>query len=126
MEAKATGFREMLEILMQWMTESFRNNSIFTYAFRKDARMKGISKEIDPEMCPSKAGMDVIEKMIEQVLEIGEQEGIIKRMDHYFGSVAIISQVISFSMYLGNPQHANVSVEEAKDFAVNSIIKMLN
>lgn len=125
-EEKANGFREMLENLMVWMAESFKNNSGFTMAFRHDTGLKEISRELESEMCPLKTGIEVIYKMIEQALIIGEEEGVIKKMDHYFGSVAIVSQVISFSLYLGNPEYVNVSAEEAREFAVNSIIKMLN
>lgn len=125
-EGQTAGFRDMLEKLMDWMAESFEKKSVFTMAFRQDAGVKELSKELEPDRCVFETAMGVIYKMIEQALVIGEQEGVIKEMNHYFGSVAIVSQVMSFSMYLGNPQYANVSMEEAKAFAVESIIKMLN
>ena len=85
-----------------------------------------MSKDLEPDACPFEAGREGIRRMTEEVLEIGEREGIIKKMNHYFGTVAIFSQLMLFSFYLGNPQDEKVTVEEAKEFAVNSIIKMLN
>lgn len=125
-EQQAKGFREMLEKLMDWVTESFEKQSVFTMTFRPNAGVKELSKELESDRCIFEMTKGVIHKMIEQALVLGEREGVIKEMDHYFGFVAIISQVMSFSLYLGNPQSANVSLEEAKVFAVDSIIKMLN
>ena len=126
MEEKATGFRDMLETLMAWVAENFRNHSVFTYAFRRDAGVREMSKDLEPDACPFEAGREGIRRMTEEVLEIGEREGIIKKMNHYFGTVAIFSQLMLFSFYLGNPHDEKVTVEEANEFAVNSIIKMLN
>lgn len=126
MEEKASGFRDMLETLMAWVAENFRNHSVFTYAFRRDAGVREMSKDLETDVCPFEAGREAIHRMTGKVLEIGEQEGIIKKMDHYFGTVAIFSQLMLFSFYLGNPQNEKITEEEAKEFAVNSIIKMLN
>lgn len=125
-EENATGFHERLEALMNWVAESFRKHSVFTYAFRRDEGVREMSKELEPDACPFSAGRAEIHKILEQVLVIGEQEGIIKKMDHYFGFVAIYSQLMIFSMYLGNMQTEHITEEEAREFAVNSIIKMLN
>lgn len=125
-EDKAESFRDMLEKLMDWVAENFERKSVFTLAFQPDAGVKELSKELGPDQCILKSAMSVIYKMIEQALVIGEKEGSIRKMDHYFGSVAIVSQVMSFSLYLGNPGKGNVSFTEAKEFAVDSIIKMLN
>lgn len=126
MEDQAKGFRDMLEKLMDWVLESFQNKSVFTMLFRPENGMKELSKELDGDQCPIKAGAKVIYDMIEQALVIGEQEAVIKEQNHYFGSVAIVSQVMAFSMYLGNPDYVTVSVEDARKFAIDSIIKMLN
>ena len=126
METNAKGFREMMEILMNWVAESFKNHSVFTYLFRNDTGFREMTKELETNTCPFEEGKHIVEKMIEKALIIGEQEGIIKKMDPYFGGVAIFSQLFSFTLYLGNLKYDKVTEDEAKEFAVNSIIKMLN
>ena len=74
----------------------------------------------------SKQGIEIVSTMISQALAIGVAEGVIKKQHPYFGMVAVISQLTAFSMYLANPGYAEVTIEEAKEFAVESIIKMLN
>lgn len=121
-EEHATGFRDMLEKLMIWMTDSFKQNSGFTILFKADMNTPEMGQELK-KRCP---GIEIIYKMIEQALVLGEQEGVIEQMDHYYGSVAIISQVMAYSMYLVNPNAVSVSEKDVQQFAVNSIIKMLN
>lgn len=125
-EEQATSFRDILEKLMDWLKDNFQNNSIFTIFFRHDTTVKKIIGEMGEECCKKKEGSEIISKMIQQVLAIGEAEGVIKQKKPYFGIVAIISQLMSFSMYLANEEHTDVTIEEAKEFAVESIIKMLN
>ena len=125
-EEQATGFRDILEKLMDWLKENFHNNSIFTLVFRQDATVKKISGELGKEHCNLKKNSRAIKGMIGQVLLIGENEGIIKKQNPYFGSVALISQLLSFSLYLVQPDETDVTIDEAKEFAVESIIKMLN
>ena len=125
-EEQAISFRDILEKLMDWLKDNFQNNSIFTVFFRHDATMKKIVGELGEGHCDPKAGSEIISTMIEKMLAIGEAEGIIKKQNPYFGIVAVISQLISFSMYLANEGYTDVTIEEAKEFAVESIIKMLN
>lgn len=121
-EAGASGFRDMLEKLMVWMTDNFKKNSGFTILFKEDINSPEMGQELK-KRCP---GVETIYKMLEQALLLGEKEGVIRPMNHYYGSVAIISQVMAYSMYLANPGVAAVQEKDAQEFAVNSIIKMLN
>lgn len=121
-EADASGFRDMLEKLMVWMTDSFKKNSGFTILFKEDINSPEMGQELK-KRCP---GVETIYKMLEQALLLGEKEGVIRVMNHYYGSVAIISQVMAYSRYLANPGVAAVPEKDAQEFAVNSIIKMLN
>ena len=127
-EEQSKGFRDILEKLMDWLKDNFQNNSIFTVFFRHDAAVKKILNEL-PEgkcECDPKKGAELIGVMITQALAIGEAEGVIKKQNPYFGIVALISQLMSFSMYLANQNYTEVTIDEAKEFAVESIIKMLN
>lgn len=127
-EEQAVDFRDILEKLMDWLKDNFQNNSIFTIFFRHDAVVKKILREL-PEgkcNCDPKQGADIVSAMITQVLAVGEAEGVIKKQNPYFGIVAVISQLMSFSMYLANEGYTDVTIDEAKEFAVESIIKMLN
>lgn len=121
-EESASGFKDMLEKLMVWMTDNFKHNSGFTIMFKEDIHSPKMGQELK-KRCP---GVEIIYKMIEQALVLGEEEGVICRMNHYYGSVAIISQVIAYSMYLANPDMVAVPEAEVREFTVNSIIKMLN
>ena len=125
-ERTADGFVDMLERLMDWVAENFERQSVFTFLFRPDTGMRELSKELGDQKCIFESASMVIYKMIEQALVIGENEGVIKKVEHYFGVVAIVSQVTSLSMYLGKPEYAGISLEKAKKFAVDSIVKMLN
>lgn len=119
----AKGFRDMLEKLMNWMSDNFKKNAGFTLLFKKeDMHSPEMGKEMR-KRCPQ---LKVIYGMLDQALALGEEEGVIKKMDHYFGSVAIVSQVVAYTMYLANPDEVSVTEKEAQEFAVNSIIKMLN
>lgn len=127
-EEQSTGFRDILEKLMDWLKENFQNNSIFTVFLRHDAAVKKIMNEL-PEgkcKCDPKQGAEIVRTMISQALAVGEAEGIIKKQNPYFGVVAVISQLMSFSIYLANPEYTEVTIDEAREFAVESIIKMLN
>ena len=127
-EEQSTGFRDILEKLMDWLKDNFQNNSIFTVFFRHDATIKKIMSEL-PEgkcNCDPKLGTEIVSTMIAQALAIGEAEGVIKKQKPYFGVVAVISQLMSFSMFLANEDYTDVTIEDAKEFAVESIIKMLN
>ena len=112
----------VLEKLMIWMSDSFKRNSGFAILFKEDMNTPEMGQELK-KRCP---GIESIYKMIEQALTLGEKEGVIQQMDHYYGSVAIISQVMAYSMYLVNPNAVSVSEKDVQQFAVNSIIKMLN
>lgn len=120
---KSNGFRDMLEKLMKWMSDSFKKNAGFTLLLKPEEIQ---SPEMGQEMkkrCPQ---VKVVYGMLEQALELGEKEGVIKKMDHYFGSVAIMSQIMAYTLYLTNPNTIPVTEKEAQQFAVDSIIKMLN
>ena len=43
-----------------------------------------MSKDLEPDACPFEAGREGIRRMTEEVLEIGEREGIIKKMNIHF------------------------------------------
>lgn len=127
-EERASNFRDILEKLMDWLKDNFQNNSIFTIFFRHDTTVKKIMNEL-PEgkcKCDPKLGAEIVSTMISQAIAIGEAEGVIKKQNPYFGIVAVISQLMTFSMYLANEDYTDVTIEEAKEFAVESIIKMLN
>lgn len=127
-EEQSTGFHDILEKLMDWLKDNFQNNSIFTVFFRHDTTIKKIMSGL-PEgkcNCEPKLGTEMVSTMIAQALAIGESEGVIKKQKPYFGIVAVISQLMSFSMFLANEDYTDVTIEEAKEFAVESIIKMLN
>lgn len=127
-EEHATSFRDILEKLMDWLKDNFQNNSIFTIFFRHDSWVKKIMSQLPAEQCQCdpKQGAEIVSIMISQALAVGEAEGVIKKQNPYFGIVAVISQLMSFSMYLANPGYAEVTIDEARAFAVDSIIKMLN
>lgn len=127
-EEQANSFRDILEKLMDWLKDNFQNNSIFTIFFRHDPVVKKIMSELPDGKCncDPKQGAEIVSTMISQALAVGEAEGVIKKQNPYFGIVAVISQLTSFSMYLANPGYAEVTIDEAREFAVESIIKMLN
>ena len=127
-EEHANSFRDILEKLMDWLKDNFQNNSIFTIFFRHDPIVKKIMSELSDGKCncDPKLGAEIVSTMISQALAVGEAEGVIKKQNPYFGIVAVISQLTSFSMYLANPGYAEVTIDEAREFAVESIIKMLN
>ena len=127
LEERAEGFRDMLEKLMFWMSDNFKNNAGFTLLFQANMNIKEVPSGISEKLKQQCPGIDAIYHMIEPALVLGEQEGVIKKMDHYFGAMAIISQVMTYSLYLARPDSIDgPSEKEVSEFAVNIIIKMLN
>ena len=125
-EAGINSFREMLEVIVEWMTDNFKKNTGFTILFKNAVDPTTISdkqRQAFHEKCP---GEQIIMEMIGQILRVGEKEGVIKTRHPYFGSVAIISQVMAYSMYLVDERmHGEIPENDVKEFTVDSIIKML-
>lgn len=126
-EADAVDFRDMLVRMTEWLAENYRQNVGFTLLFQKEQQPQRISIEMRRALQDKCPGTEVVEQMIEQVLAVGEKEGIIQKKHPYYGTVAIISQIMAYTFYLSDENLAGeISEADARDFVVENIIKMLN
>lgn len=117
----------MLVRMTEWLTDNFRSNAGFPILFQKVYPTKNISAELLEALyakCPSR---EIIGQMIKQILAVGEEEGVIQKKHSYYGTVAVVSQIMAYSIYLSdNKLDEEVSEQDARDFVVENIIKMLN
>ena len=123
----AMDFHDILERLVDWMTDNYKNNAGFMILFKMSRMSSNVSEEMRQAIQQKGPAKEVIMQMLQQVLSIGEEEGMIKKLHPYYGMTAIISQIVGYSIYLSeNEIDDRPPEQEAKEFVVESIIKMLN
>lgn len=123
----AMDFHDILERLVDWMTDNYKNNAGFMILFKMGRMSSNVSEEMRQAIQQKGPAKEVIMQMLQQVLSIGEEEGMIKKLHPYYGMTAIISQIVGYSIYLSeNEIDDRPPEQEAKEFVVESIIKMLN
>ncbi|MEG1946745.1 MAG: TetR/AcrR family transcriptional regulator [Lachnospiraceae bacterium] len=120
-------FKEVIYEGMELMEQG--NNRYHGFAImQKIMEDKGISgKTMLYEIEKHQDACDLMLEFTEEFSRLALKDDCIKETEHYKIQTAIISQCISFAFYLTHRKlYPEVEIQTAKDFAYESILKMLN
>lgn len=124
---KEKSFRDVIQGGMDLMEEA--NEKYHGFAIMEnimnDSGMEG--RNVLAEMERYKGNCDLVLVLVKKFIELGQKEGAIKETSFYKVQSAIISQFVSYAFYLTSAKKfLEISKEDAREFAYESIIKMLN
>ena len=127
------GFQPKVERILDWILDNFRECKTFALFARIGMGTYDISEHLQNEMRKAHTKeccvTNTLEQVVDEILECGVMEGILKPVKKELQRMAFGSQILIFSMYLADLEHrkqSELSMEEVKRFTYESIVKALN
>lgn len=124
-------FREKIERILDYIGEKFGEHQTFCMLFRIGTGSYEISEPLKRECGKIKQDISAyrLEEIIAKLMEQGVREGIIKEQDVYRQGIALVAQATAFAACLvakNAGKEIPVTVEQAKAFVYDSLVKSLN
>lgn len=128
---KEESFRAKIERILDYIGEKFGEHQTFCMLFRIGTGSYEISESLKREC--GKLKQDIsgyqTEEIIANLMKQGVAEGIIKEQDVYRQGIALVAQATAFAACLAAKnaeKEIPVTVEQAKEFVYDSLVKSLN
>lgn len=125
------GFAEKMSRVLDFIENRFGENRMFCMLVRIGTGSYEISELLKQEYGKLRLEMDGLglEELCDRLMEQGAREGVIREPDRYLRRMAFGAQVVAFAIRLVAKEKGKqipVSVERAKEFAYESMVKSLN
>lgn len=124
-------FARKVKGILDFIEEKFCENQTFCTLVRIGTGSYEISASFKKEFewVQNNFSCGKIEQLIERIMLCGQEEGVIRQKNPYLNRMAFSAQMMAFATYLvfvSGGAKMPVSLEEAKQFAYESLVKSLN
>ncbi|MFP3156483.1 TetR/AcrR family transcriptional regulator [Lachnospiraceae bacterium ZAX-1] len=126
LQEKEEIFEDKLKVILAWLRENFKDCRTFSQLIKISMGSYEISHSIrDKFICMHEEEMKYLE-FLDQLLEVGKKQGVIRLKGTYECRIALLSQIMSFVMFLSNcTLYPEMTQEEAEAIALRNIMKLL-
>lgn len=126
-ESKNTFKEKFYEILLL-ITEGLDDNSSTINILLSTGSIRGFYRDLLDENCNTKYFLDKVNNIMEDLLEVGYNEGVIDRKgDKFYKMMAIRGSLSGFSHYLNKRNmYKGISIDLAMDTAYTILLKTLS
>lgn len=124
-------FQAKMERLFDYIAEKFGDNQTFYLLLRIGTGSYEVLEPLKREYkkIHEDIGCEQMEEIADRILEQGVQEGVLKEQDVYLQRMAFSAQMVAFAACLVSKEQGKeipVTLEQAKKFAYDSLVKSLN
>lgn len=126
--SKERNFKMLLYALFDWIIDELGTNYVFDFLLKIINNSSEISAEIKSAFLQESINFNEGLEFLYAIIQVGKNDGSIPNgAPDYDCLVALATQMMGFVFQLNNCFNLkNISMEYAKEFAYNSIIKSLN
>lgn len=123
-----SNFKTLIYNMLDWVYQNINNKRTVYYMFKVISNSYDINENIKMHFASCTCDIAKNFDFVKHIAKVGIHDGTIPAgMDEYYYCVAIVSAFAGFIMFMHSCiKIEKVSVECAKDFAYNSIVKSLN
>lgn len=127
----AGSFAEKFDKLLDYLIDSFGEKESFCLLVRIGTGSYEISEPLRMEYEKMQQSMDCgsMEKIVDMLMQQGVEEGVIKDRNLDRQRMAFVAQIVGFATYLvgkSKGKEIPTPVEQAREFAYESLVKSLN
>lgn len=124
-------FQTKMGRLLDCIAEKFRESPTFYMLLRIGTGSYEVSEPLKREYkkIQENLGCGQLEEIADRILEQGVREGVLKETDVYLQRMAFGAQLVAFAACLmakRQGKEISVTVEQAKKFVIDSLVKILN
>lgn len=124
-------FRQKVEAILDFIAEKFGENQTFCTLVRMGTGSYEIAESLKDECrkVQDSIGGNQIEEIMDLIMEQGAREGAFGEENIFLRRMAFSSQMLGFATYLvavSQDKNILLTVEEAKNFILDSLVKSLN
>lgn len=126
LQSREEQFEKKLQVILQWIGNDFKESRVFERMMKLENGKDESSHVIQENVRKMKQSCESYVAVLDELLEIGRQQGVVKEPNNYAARMAVISQIFSVLMYLRDKElQKELSVDEIVDIAYRNIMKLL-
>lgn len=124
-------FKEKFDKMLDYLIDSYGERETFCLLVRIGTGSYEISEPLRKEYEKMQQSMDCesMEKIVDMLMQQGVEEGVIKDRNLDRQRMAFVAQIVGFATYLvgkSKGKEIPTPVEQAREFAYESLVKSLN
>lgn len=127
----AGNFKEKFEKMLDYLVDSFEEKETFCLLVRIGTGSYEISEPLrrEYEKMQQTMGCESMERIVDTLMQQGVEEGVLNDRNPDRQRMAFVAQIVGFATYLvgkSKGKEIPTSVEQARTFAYESLVKSLN
>lgn len=125
---QSADFESLIMTVFDYIEEKFGENQMFCSLVRIGTGSWEVSASFQKEYEWIQCHLRKMEFLMDKIMQIGQEEGVIEGKNACLNRMALSAQIMAFATYLvtvRNKQQTSITVQEAKRFAYESLVKSM-